>query len=109
MEIVPAGGTEGELTAAKAKPKFFYAHKMINSKIEDIYIRNSPVQVFSINGASDLTLSGVTVNNADGDGNGGHNTDAFDVGESTGVYITNPTVHNQDDCLAVNSGTVRIT
>ncbi|KAJ5648974.1 uncharacterized protein N7484_002697 [Penicillium longicatenatum] len=93
-------GTNG----GKTKPKFFYAHKMINSKIEDIYIKNSPVQVFSINGASELTMSGITVNNSDGDDNGGHNTDAFDIGDSTGVYITNPTVHNQDDCLAVNSG-----
>lgn len=80
---------------------------MINSKIQDIYTRNYPVKVFSINGANDLTVSEITVNNADGDSNGGHNTDAFDVGSSTGVYITNPAVHNQDDCLAVNSGMVR--
>ncbi|KAJ6108285.1 hypothetical protein N7523_009608 [Penicillium sp. IBT 18751x] len=93
-------GTNG----GKTKPKFFYAHNMIGSKIENIYIKNSPVQVFSINGANDLTLSGITVNNADGDSKGGHNTDAFDVGSSTGVYITNPNVHNQDDCLAINSG-----
>lgn len=95
-------GTNG----GKTKPKFFYAHKMINSKIDNIYVKNSPVQVFSINGASELTLNKVTVNNADGDSKGGHNTDAFDVGSSTGVYITSPTVHNQDDCLAVNSGKV---
>ncbi|KAJ5363421.1 Polygalacturonase [Penicillium cataractarum] len=94
-------GTNG----GKTKPKFFYAHKMINSKIENISIKNSPVQVFSINGANALTLDGITVNNADGDSKGGHNTDAFDIGSSTGVYITNPIVHNQDDCLAVNSGT----
>lgn len=30
---------------------------------------------------------------------------AFDVGDSTGVYIDDVTVYNQDDCLAVNSGT----
>ncbi|OOQ88122.1 Polygalacturonase [Penicillium brasilianum] len=94
-------GTNG----GKTKPKFFYAHKLINSKIENITIKNSPVQVFSINGASGLNLDGITVNNADGDSKGGHNTDAFDIGSSTGVYITNPVVHNQDDCLAVNSGT----
>ncbi|CEJ53771.1 Putative Polygalacturonase 2 [Penicillium brasilianum] len=94
-------GTNG----GKTKPKFFYAHKLINSKIENITIKNSPVQVFSINGANGLNLDGITVNNADGDSKGGHNTDAFDIGSSTGVYITNPVVHNQDDCLAVNSGT----
>ncbi|CAG8014978.1 unnamed protein product [Penicillium olsonii] len=90
----------------KTKPKFFYAHKMFSSTISDIHIVNSPVQVFSINGATDLTLSGITVDNRDGDTDeGGHNTDAFDVGSSTGITITGATVYNQDDCLAVNSGT----
>ena len=80
---------------------------MFSSTISDIKIINSPVQVFSINGAKDLTLSGITIDNSDGDGNGGgHNTDAFDVGSSSGITITGATVYNQDDCLAVNSGTV---
>jgi polygalacturonase len=79
---------------------------MISSTISDIKIINSPVQVFSINGAKDLTLSGITIDNSDGDAGGGHNTDAFDVGSSSGITITGATVYNQDDCLAVNSGTV---
>lgn len=92
----------------KTKPKFFYAHKMVSSTIIDIHVVNSPVQVFSINGATDLTLSGITIDNRDGDTDeGGHNTDAFDVGSSTGITISGATVYNQDDCLAVNSGTVR--
>jgi len=33
----------------------------------------------------------------------GHNTDGFDVG-SDNVTIQNCTVHNQDDCLAINKG-----
>jgi polygalacturonase len=45
----------------------------------------------------------VTVNNKDGDSNGGHNTDAFDVGDSSQITISGATVYNQDDCLAVNS------
>ncbi|KAJ5337566.1 hypothetical protein N7541_009555 [Penicillium brevicompactum] len=89
----------------KTKPKFFYAHKMSSSAISDIHIVNSPVQVFSINGATDLTLSDITIDNSDGDTQGGHNTDAFDVGSSTGITITGATVYNQDDCLAINSGT----
>jgi polygalacturonase len=80
---------------------------MFSSSISDIKIINSPVQVFSINGAEDLTLSGITIDNSDGDvAEGGHNTDAFDVGSSSGITITGATVYNQDDCLAVNSGTV---
>ncbi|KAJ6019936.1 hypothetical protein N7522_000011 [Penicillium canescens] len=103
--MVPAGGMERELTAARRSLSSSTAHKLTNSIIENIYIKNSPVQVFSINGATELSLSGITVDNADGDSKGGHKTDAFDVGSRNGVYITNPTVHNQDDCPAVNSGT----
>lgn len=47
----------------------------------------------------------MTINNKDGDDNGGHNTDAFDVGESNKITIDGATVYNQDDCLAINSGT----
>lgn len=45
------------------------------------------------------------MDNSLGDTQGGHNTDAFDVGSSTGVYISGAIVKNQDDCLAINSGT----
>jgi polygalacturonase len=31
----------------------------------------------------------------------------FDIGSSTNVVITGANVYNQDDCVAVNSGTVR--
>lgn len=69
-------------------------------------MKNTPVQGFSINGATQLTLDHITIDNTAGDvTNGGHNTDAFDVGSSNGVFITNANIKNQDDCLAVNSGT----
>jgi len=64
------------------------------------------VQVFSIDSSISLTLSGITVDNSDGDSEGAANTDAFDVGDSTGITISGANVYNQDDCLAVNSGTV---
>ncbi|KAF1938548.1 glycoside hydrolase [Clathrospora elynae] len=90
----------------KTKPKFFYAHSMTSSSITGLNIKNTPVQGFSINGANQLTLDHITIDNSAGDKtNGGHNTDAFDVGSSTGVYITNANIKNQDDCLAINSGT----
>ncbi|KAN0065208.1 Polygalacturonase 1 [Thecaphora frezii] len=90
----------------KVKPKFFAAHKLTNSVIQGLTVRNTPVQAFSINGAENLTLDHITIDNSAGDvTNGGHNTDAFDIGSSNGVYITNANVKNQDDCLAINSGT----
>ncbi|KAL9618542.1 MAG: hypothetical protein Q9160_006726 [Pyrenula sp. 1 TL-2023] len=89
----------------KTKPKFFYAHGLTTSTISGITIKNSPVQVFSVNGAKTLTLSGITIDNSAGDSQGGHNTDAFDVGSSDSVTISGANVKNQDDCLAINSGT----
>ena len=61
----------------------------------------------SINSATDLTVSGVTINAQDGDTDSlGANTDGFDIGSSTTVTITGANVYNQDDCVAINSGTV---
>nr|Q12708.1 RecName: Full=Endo-polygalacturonase; Short=PG; AltName: Full=Pectinase; Flags: Precursor [Sclerotinia sclerotiorum]AAC14466.1 endopolygalacturonase [Sclerotinia sclerotiorum] len=94
-------GTNG----GKTKPKFFYAHSLKGkSSINNVKILNSPVQVFSINSASGLTLSGITIDNSAGNSLG-HNTDAFDVGSSTDITISGANVQNQDDCLAINSGT----
>lgn len=47
--------------------------------------RNTPVQGFSVNGAENLKIEDVTIDNTAGDTeDGGHNTDCFDVGSSTG-------------------------
>ncbi|KAK7706681.1 Polygalacturonase 1 [Diaporthe eres] len=90
----------------KTKPKFFYAHSMKQSTIKGLNVKNSPVQFMSINSATDLSVIGVTYDNSAGDsGELGHNTDAFDVGSSQNILISGAVVHNQDDCLAINSGT----
>jgi len=88
----------------KTKPKAFYAHKLIDSTISGLNVKNTPVQFMSIDGAENLKVKGVTMDNSAGDSGGGHNTDAFDIGSSTGVYISGATVKNQDDCMAINSG-----
>jgi polygalacturonase len=95
----------GGSNSGKTKPKFFYAHNMISSSITGIYIYNAPVQVFSIDDSTDLTLTDITINNSAGDTLGA-NTDGFDIGASSGITITGANVYNQDDCVAVNSGTV---
>lgn len=98
-------GTNG----GKTKPKFFYAHSLTGtSSIKGLNILNSPVQVFSVDSVSgSLTMDSITIDDSAGDTDDlGHNTDAFDVGSSSGVTISNANVQNQDDCLAVNSGTV---
>lgn len=92
-------GTNG----GKTKPKFMYAHDLEDSVVSGLHIKNTPVQAISVQ-ADNLTLKDITVDNSDGDDNGGHNTDAFDISESNGVYITGAVVKNQDDCIAINSG-----
>ncbi|KAI1423456.1 glycoside hydrolase family 28 protein [Xylaria sp. FL1777] len=95
-------GSNGGVT----KPKFFYAHSLTgSSSITNLNIKNTPVQAVSINGCEGLTVTDMTIDNSDGDSAGGHNTDAFDIGASSDVTITGATVYNQDDCVAVNSGT----
>ncbi|KAE8356362.1 putative endopolygalacturonase B [Aspergillus coremiiformis] len=86
----------------KTKPKFFYAHKLDSSSITGLHVLNTPVQGFSIQ-SDNLKLIDITIDNSAGTKDG-HNTDAFDVGSSTYITIDGATVHNQDDCLAVNSG-----
>ena len=55
-----------------------------------------------------MTLNDITIDDSAGDAGAlGHNIDAFDIGGSTGVSITGANVEDQDDCLAVNSGSVR--
>jgi polygalacturonase len=68
----------------KTKPKFFYAHNLKSSSITGLKFVNSPVQLMSIDSATDLTVTDLTMDNSAG-ASLGHNTDAFDVGSSTGV------------------------
>jgi polygalacturonase len=71
------------------KPKFFYAHSLTTSSITDLNIKNTPVQIFSVDGA---TLDCITIA---GDTNSlGHNTDAFGIGGSTGVTVSGANVKN---------------
>jgi len=88
----------------KTKPKFFKAGSLTDSTLTGLNIKNTPVQCFSVSSGNNVVLDHITIDNSDGDSQGGHNTDAFDVGTSTGITISNANVKNQDDCLAINSG-----
>ncbi|KAG6019730.1 hypothetical protein E4U41_003128 [Claviceps citrina] len=93
-------GTNG----GKKKPQFFNAHNLVNSNIRNLNLLNTPAHSMSISASTTLGIFNVTIDNRLGDTKGGHNTDGFDVGTSTGVYISGARVWNQDDCLAINSG-----
>ncbi|CAA9959021.1 Polygalacturonase [Pyrenophora teres f. maculata] len=107
--IIDGGGPaywDGKGSNGETKPKFFFAHNMISSTISKLNVLNTPVQGFSISNSQQLTLDHITIDNSAGDvGKLGHNTDAFDVGTSSDIFISNSNVKNQDDCMAVNSGT----
>ncbi|KAH8887053.1 polygalacturonase [Thozetella sp. PMI_491] len=87
----------------RKKPKFFFAHGLVNSNIDGIHILNGPVHVFSISDCQNLTLTNVTIDNSAGEKLGG-NTDAFDISSSANITISGARVKNQDDCVAINSG-----
>ncbi|KAI0391323.1 glycoside hydrolase family 28 protein [Xylariaceae sp. FL0594] len=85
------------------KPKFFKANHLNDSVLDSITIKNAPKNSFSLNYVYNLTVKDVTVDNKDGAALG-KNTDAFDVNNADGVTISGAKVWNQDDCVAVNSG-----
>ena len=75
----------------------------------NLNIKNTPVQAVSIASSTGLTITGMTIDSSAGDTNSlGHNTDGFDIGTSSNVIIDGAKVYNQDDCVAVNSGTVSL-
>ncbi|PYH89594.1 endo-polygalacturonase D [Aspergillus ellipticus CBS 707.79] len=96
------------------KPDHFIVIKdLYNSSITNLYIQNWPVHLFEIENTEHLTMSGLTLNNSAGDAANSksdgkaaaHNSDGFDIKQSTSFTLTNSWVHNQDDCVAVSSGT----
>ncbi|ERL93975.1 hypothetical protein D910_11260 [Dendroctonus ponderosae] len=95
---------DGKGDSGITKPKFLTIATTGGSTFSDINLLNCPHQCISISSASDTTLDNFVVDVSDGDDNGGHNTDGFDVSGSTGITVQNSVVKNQDDCVAVNQG-----
>ncbi|GJJ14617.1 hypothetical protein Clacol_008883 [Clathrus columnatus] len=83
----------------------------ISGIFENTKVVNSPAQTFSVSNPGPLTITGITIDNSQGDfpnnqSNGlpaGHNTDGFDC-STTDLVIENSSIQNQDDCLAINKG-----
>ncbi|EPS38819.1 hypothetical protein H072_7402 [Dactylellina haptotyla CBS 200.50] len=94
------GGSGG-----KIKPKFFKANNLNDSVIDGITILNAPKNSFSLNRVYNLVVKNIYINDKAGTTSGlGHNTDGFNINNADGVFITNVTVYNQDDCMNVNTG-----
>ncbi|KAJ7320859.1 polygalacturonase [Mycena albidolilacea] len=93
-------GTNGGV----AKPHPFVKFKGYGT-FEDVTVLNSPAQAVSVGTTGGAAIiSGITVDNSAGDAGAlGHNTDGFDISASS-VTLAKVVVKNQDDCVAINSG-----
>ncbi|KAI0764834.1 endo-polygalacturonase PG1 [Fomes fomentarius] len=83
----------------------------ISGTYSNVKVKNSPARVYSVSNPAQLTMSQLTIDNSAGDAPNsksdgkaaGHNTDGFDC-STTNLIIQDSTIHNQDDCLAINKG-----
>ncbi|XP_060517876.1 polygalacturonase-like [Cylas formicarius] len=66
-------------------------------------IKNCPQRCVSINSSKNSVIGSFIIDNTDGIGKA-KNTDGFDVSSSSNIVIKDTTVTNQDDCVAINSG-----
>ncbi|KAE9373346.1 glycoside hydrolase family 28 protein [Stipitochalara longipes BDJ] len=97
-----------------AKPDHFIVLKDLkHGHISNLNIQNWPVHCFDVTGADGLTITGLTLDNSAGDASNSasdgkaaaHNSDGFDFSGCSNVVLSNTVVKNQDDCVAVTSGT----
>ncbi|KAK7729657.1 hypothetical protein SLS53_009228 [Cytospora paraplurivora] len=101
---------KGSNGGTKKPDHFFKLSDLESTTLEQLTIQNWPTHLFSIDGCKNLNINNLILDNSagdelDSDGDKlGHNTDAFDVSSVDGLTVTSATVYNQDDCVAVNSG-----
>ncbi|KAF8923942.1 putative PGU1-endo-polygalacturonase [Dissophora ornata] len=86
------------------KPIFIRFNGMSGS-VNGLNVVGSPVQTISINGCNGLTVTNVTIDNRGPKYRLAHNTDGIDVsGNSKDITISGAKIYNNDDCLAINTG-----
>lgn len=91
---------------------FIVAKNLKNAVFSNLNIKNWPVHCFDITGGDGITLSNLNLDNTDGNAansaSGGspaaHNSDGFDISTTSNLVLENSYVNNQDDCVAVTSG-----
>ncbi|KIM45450.1 glycoside hydrolase family 28 protein [Hebeloma cylindrosporum] len=101
---------DGLGTAGSIKPA-----PMMKIQMSGVYtgvtVVNSPARVYSVSNPAPLVMKNLVIDNSQGDvpnskskgKAAGHNTDGFDC-STKDLIIQDSTVHNQDDCLAINRG-----
>ena len=92
---------------------FIVVKKTYDSHITGLNIMDWPVHCFDITGSQNVVFSGLVLNNtagyapnaASGGKPAAHNSDGFDISSSDYITLEDINVYNQDDCVAVTSGT----
>ncbi|PQE12455.1 endopolygalacturonase D protein [Rutstroemia sp. NJR-2017a WRK4] len=103
---------EGSNGGSDKPDHFFVVKDVTNGVISNLNIQNWPTHCFEITGCQGLTISGLTLDNSAGDAPNSksgsdpaaHNSDGFDISSSDTVTLKDIVVKNQDDCVAVTSG-----
>jgi len=101
---------DGKGGAGSAKPTFLYLKGTGGSNFNGLHLKNCPERCVGIDGSNNLVVQSFLIDNKDGapgtaaSGKEGHNTDGFDVDKTQYLTLKNSVVYNQDDCVAINSG-----
>ncbi|KAF7280327.1 hypothetical protein GWI33_006236 [Rhynchophorus ferrugineus] len=91
------------------KPRFMWI-EVSNAVFRDIHIYHAPMHAIHLTNSTNVVFTDFLIDNADGAigvapyNHEGHNTDGFGVELSHNITIKNSKIYNQDDCVALNSG-----
>ncbi|KAF1995551.1 glycoside hydrolase family 28 protein [Amniculicola lignicola CBS 123094] len=96
-----------------AKPDhFIVVKKSTNIVVQNLNIQNWPTHALYISGNNGAVFQNIVMDNSAGDAANSksdgdpaaHNSDGFDISASDTITLYNIKVYNQDDCVAVTSG-----
>ncbi|KAI9498417.1 pectin lyase fold/virulence factor [Zychaea mexicana] len=104
------GNGQGWYDAVNRKAPPLFKPRASNSYFGGFSIVKAPRSHFSVNNCENVVFEHLNINTvSDDEEKDAHNTDAFDVSDSTGVVIQSSTIVNGDDCIAVNGGAKNLT
>ncbi|KAK1238532.1 hypothetical protein MKX07_006678 [Trichoderma sp. CBMAI-0711] len=87
------------------RPTLFYINNSKNVNVRNLYFKSAPNVFHSVTGgSSNITYTDIALYAVSNSSNVAHNTDGWDIGQSTYVSINHATVTNDDDCVAFKPG-----
>ncbi|GFP60336.1 endo-xylogalacturonan hydrolase A [Trichoderma asperellum] len=87
------------------RPTLFYINNSRNVKLSNLHFKSAPNVFHSVTGgSSNVSYSNISLYAVSASANVAHNTDGWDIGQSTHVTIEGAVVTNDDDCVALKAG-----